>query len=87
MSEREQLQQIGRRLSEPMKNAQHELESALGDALARRDRQLSAPARFAFEQAIRLSPRDPGPRFFLGPSALQCNRVCGEIRHRYSPPA
>src|SRR5512132_2425890 len=26
------------------------------------------------------------PAFFLGPSALQCNRVCGEIRPRYSPP-
>jgi hypothetical protein len=40
--------------------------TSLGDALTRHDRQLSAPARFAFDQARRLDPRHPGPLFFLG---------------------
>ena len=41
--------------------------TALGDALARHGGgRLTAPARFAFDQAIRLDPRHPGPRFFLG---------------------
>ena len=44
-----------------------QLWTALGDALARHaGGRLSAPARFAFDQAIRLDPRHPGPRFFLG---------------------
>lgn len=44
-----------------------QLWTALGDALVRHDGgRLSAPARFAFDQAIRLDPRHPGPRFFLG---------------------
>lgn len=54
--------------------------TALGDALARRDRQLSAPARFAFDQAIRLSPRDPGPRFFLGLAQVRANDFAGAQR-------
>ena len=46
--------------------------TALGDALSRHDRgQLSAPARFAFDQAIRLAPREPGPRFFLGTAQVR----------------
>ena len=47
--------------------------TALGDALARHDRQLSAPARFAFDQAIRLAPRNPGPRLFLGLAQVRTN--------------
>ncbi|SFP74558.1 tetratricopeptide repeat protein [Sphingomonas rubra] len=48
--------------------------TALGDALVRHDRgQLSAPARFAFDQAIRLAPRDAGPRFFLGLAQVRAN--------------
>lgn len=48
--------------------------TALGDALVRHDRgQLSAPARFAFDQAIRLAPRDSGPRFFLGLAQVRSN--------------
>lgn len=48
--------------------------TALGDALVRHDRgQLSAPARFAFDQAIRLAPREPGPRFFLGLAQVRGN--------------
>lgn len=48
--------------------------TALGDALTRHDRgQLSAPARFAFDQAIRLAPREPGPRFFLGLAQVRGN--------------
>lgn len=48
--------------------------TALGDTLSRRDRgQLSAPARFALDQAIRLAPREPGPRFFLGLAQLRGN--------------
>lgn len=48
--------------------------TALGDALARHDRgQLSAPAHFAFDQAIRLGPREPGPRFFLGLAQVRGN--------------
>lgn len=44
-----------------------QLWTALGDALTRHGGgRLTAPARFAFEQAIRLDPRHPGPRFFLG---------------------
>jgi cytochrome c-type biogenesis protein CcmH/NrfG len=44
-----------------------QLWTALGDALVRHDGgRLSAPARFAFDHAIRLDPRHPGPRFFLG---------------------
>ena len=44
-----------------------QLWTALGDALARHSGgRLTAPSRFAFDQAIRLDPRHPGPRFFLG---------------------
>lgn len=41
--------------------------TALGSAMAAHDgNTLSPPARFAFEQAIRLAPRHPAPPFFLG---------------------
>lgn len=55
--------------------------TALGDALARHDRgQLSAPARIAFEQAIRLDPRQPGPWFFLGVSQVRSRDFTGAER-------
>lgn len=48
--------------------------TALGTALAAHDGgQLSPPALFAFQQAIRLSPRHPAPRFFLGLAAVRSN--------------
>lgn len=41
--------------------------TALGTSLVAHDRNtLSPPALFAFQQAVRLAPRHPGPRFFLG---------------------
>lgn len=40
--------------------------TALGSAYADHDGQVSPPARFAFEQAIRLAPKHPAPPFFLG---------------------
>jgi cytochrome c-type biogenesis protein CcmH/NrfG len=40
--------------------------TALGTAYAEHDRQVSPPARFAFEQAARLAPTHPAPPFFLG---------------------
>jgi Flp pilus assembly protein TadD len=46
--------------------------TALGTALVAHDGgQLSPPASFAFQQAIRLSPRHPAPRFFLGLAAVR----------------
>jgi Flp pilus assembly protein TadD len=48
--------------------------TALGTALAAHDGgQLSPPAAFAFQQAIRLSPRHPAPRFFLGLADVRSN--------------
>jgi cytochrome c-type biogenesis protein CcmH/NrfG len=41
--------------------------TALGSAMAAHDgNTLSPPARFAFEQAIRIAPTHPAPPFFLG---------------------
>lgn len=40
--------------------------TALGTAYAVHDGTVSPPARFAFEQAMRLAPRHPAPPFFLG---------------------
>ena len=40
--------------------------TALGSAMAAHDGSLSPPARFAFDQAIRLAPDHPAPPFFLG---------------------
>jgi len=41
--------------------------TALGSSLFAHDgNALSPPSLFAFQQAIRLAPRHPGPRFFLG---------------------
>ncbi len=55
-----------------------QLWTALGDALVRHDGgRLSAPARFAFDQAIRLDPRHPGPRFFLGLAQLRADDLEG----------
>lgn len=54
--------------------------TALGDAYARHDRQLSAPARFAFDRAVRLAPRDPGPRFFLGLAQVRADDFAGAER-------
>lgn len=52
--------------------------TALGDAMVRHDRgELSAPAHFAFDQAIRLAPNEPGPRFFLGMAQVRANDFAG----------
>lgn len=40
--------------------------TALGTAFAAHDGQVSPPAAFAFQQAMRLAPRHPAPPFFLG---------------------
>ncbi len=40
--------------------------TALGSAMAAHDGSLSPPARFAFDQAIRIAPNHPAPPFFLG---------------------
>lgn len=41
--------------------------TVLGTTLAAHDgNRLSPPALFAFQQAIRVAPQHPGPRFFLG---------------------
>ncbi len=47
--------------------------TALGDALARHDGQLSPAAKLAFAQARRLAPTHPGPVFFLGLAQLRAN--------------
>lgn len=52
--------------------------TALGDALTRHDGgRLTAPARFAFDQAIRLDPRAPGPWFFLGMAQVRSEDFAG----------
>ncbi len=50
-----------------------QLWTALGDALARHDRQLSPAARLAFDRAAQLDPRHPGPSFFRGLAQLRTN--------------
>ena len=40
--------------------------TALGSAMAAHDGSLSPPARFAFDQAMRIAPTHPAPPFFLG---------------------
>ncbi|WP_236694684.1 tetratricopeptide repeat protein [Sphingomonas sp. Leaf343] len=50
-----------------------QLWTALGDALARHDRQLSPAARFAFDRARQLEPAHPGPYFFLGVAQVRSN--------------
>lgn len=50
-----------------------QLWTALGDALARHDRQLSPASRFAFDRARQLEPAHPGPYFFLGVAQLRSN--------------
>lgn len=40
--------------------------TALGTAYAAHDGTVSPPAKFAFEQAVRLAPAHPAPYFFLG---------------------
>ena len=50
-----------------------QLWTALGDALARHDRQLSPASRFAFDRARQLEPANPGPYFFLGVAQLRSN--------------
>lgn len=51
--------------------------TALGTAYAAHDGQLSPPARFAFEQAIRLAPNHPAPPFFLGLALIRANDFTG----------
>lgn len=50
--------------------------TGLGDTLARHDGdQVSPPALFAFQQAMRLAPRHPGPPFFLGLAYVRAQRL------------
>lgn len=50
--------------------------TGLGDVLARHDGdQVSPPALFAFQQAIRLAPEHPGPPFFLGLAYVRAQRL------------
>lgn len=50
-----------------------QLWTALGDAIARHDRQLSPAARLAFDRAASLDPRSPAPSFFRGLAQLRMN--------------
>lgn len=45
--------------------------SALGYTLALHDGAVSPPVRFAFQQALRLAPTQPGPPFFLGMAYIE----------------
>ena len=46
--------------------------TGLGSAIAAHDGgQVSPAARFAFQRALRLAPREPGPPFFLGLALVQ----------------
>ena len=50
--------------------------TALGDTLARHDGdQISPPALFAFQQAMRLAPKHPGPPFFLGLAYVRAQKL------------
>ena len=51
-----------------------ELWTGLGIALAAHDGQVSPAATLAFDQAIRLAPRHPGPPFFAGLALVQAGR-------------
>ncbi|MDP1025989.1 hypothetical protein Q5H91_02085 [Sphingomonas sp. KR1UV-12] len=50
-----------------------QLWTALGDAIARHDRQLSPAAKLAFDRAAQLDPRSPGPPFFRGLAQLRAD--------------
>ncbi|MFS0771500.1 tetratricopeptide repeat protein [Sphingomonas sp. 1P08PE] len=50
-----------------------QLWTALGDAIARHDRQLSPAAALAFDRAASLDPRSPAPAFFRGLAQLRMN--------------
>lgn len=54
-----------------------QLWTALGDALARHDRQFSPPARLALDQAARLNPRHPAPLFFRGLAQVRTSDLAG----------
>ncbi|GGB35146.1 hypothetical protein GCM10011380_25670 [Sphingomonas metalli] len=54
-----------------------QLWTALGDALARHDRQLSPAAQLAFDRAAQLDPRNPGPPFFRGLALVRMNDFAG----------
>ena len=50
--------------------------TGLGDTLALHDgNQISPPALFAFQRAMRLAPRHPGPPFFLGLADVRAERL------------
>ena len=52
--------------------------TALGSAFAAHDgNTLSPPARFAFDQAIRLAPDHPAPPFFLGLAHVRADDYAG----------
>jgi tetratricopeptide (TPR) repeat protein len=54
-----------------------QLWTALGDALARHDRQLSPAAKLAFDHAAQLGPTHPGPPFFRGLALIRMNDFAG----------
>ena len=52
--------------------------TGLGGALAAHDGgQLSPAARFAFQRAVTLAPREPGPPFFVGMALAQSGDLAG----------
>ena len=56
--------------------------TALGTTLAAHDRDVvSPPALFAFQQAMRLAPDHPGPRFFLGLAYIRAGEF--QLARRY----
>ena len=56
--------------------------TGLGDTYAIHDGgQVSPPALFAFRQAMRLSPRHPGPPFFLGLAYVRAGRFTEARRY------
>ena len=66
--------------------------TALGNTLSAHDGgQVSPPALFAFRQAARLSPRHPGPPFFLGQAYIRegnfaAARLCWARALALAPP-
>jgi cytochrome c-type biogenesis protein CcmH len=65
--------------------------TALGQAYAAHDGTVSAPSRFAFDQAMRLAPEHPGPPFFLGVAYLDAEQFAETRKwwaraYRLSPP-
>jgi len=58
----------------------YSLWTGLGGALAAHDGRVSPAARLAFDQALRLAPRHPGPPFFLGLALVRANEYAAARR-------